>query len=214
MTRLNPALIAAAAVAMVAGVVLGGLILPRDVEVESATLLNPARPLPEFELIRDDATAMTRADLTGDWSLMFFGFTHCPDICPTTLETLAAVKRRLEREGEPAPRVIFTSVDPERDDPETLADYVHYFDPAFVGVTGDREAIDRLTGELGIISARVWDEDRTGYTVDHSASVLLIDPEARVRAVFGTPHRVEPMARDLAAILDGRAVPMRAGGSG
>jgi protein SCO1/2 len=214
MNRLNPALIAAAAVALVAGVVLGGLVLPRDVEVESATLLSPARPLPEFELIRDDATGMTRADLAGDWSLMFFGFTHCPDICPATLETLAAVKRRLEREGDPVPRVIFTSVDPERDDPGTLADYVHYFDPAFVGVTGRRDAIDRLTRELGIISARVWNEERTAYTVDHSASVLLIDPDARLRAVFGTPHRVEPMARDIAAILEGRAVPSRDGGNG
>lgn len=214
MKRFNPAFVAAAAAALMAGVVLGGFLLPRDVQVESATLLTPGRPLPEFELVREDATPFTRADLEGDWSLVFFGFTHCPDICPATLETLAAVKRRLESAGDPVPRVIFTSVDPERDDPATLAGYVHYFDPAFLGTTGSRAAIDELTGELGIISARVWNEDRSSYTVDHSAAILLIDPEARLRAVFGTPHRVEPMARDIAAILEGRALPAAPGGRG
>lgn len=214
MNRLNPAYIGAAVVAMVAGVVLGGLALPRDVEVESATLLTPARPLPEFELTREDRSLLTREDLRGDWSLVFFGFTHCPDICPATLETLAAVKRRLEDEGEPVPRVIFTSVDPERDDPSTLADYVHYFDAAFLGATGSPEALENLTRELGIISVKVWNDERTSYTVDHSASVLLIDPQARLRAVFGTPHRIEPMARDIAAILEGRAVPARPGSRG
>lgn len=214
MTRSSTILLPAAALALVAGIVIGGLVLPRDVVVESATLLSPGRPLPAFELVREDASALTRADFEGDWSLVFFGFTHCPDICPATLETLAAVKRRLEREGDPVPRVLFTSVDPERDDPGTIADYVRYFDPAFQGATGTPEAIEALTRELGIISAKVWNEDRSAYTVDHSASVLLIGPDARLRAVFGTPHRVEPMARDLAAILEGRAVPAAPGGTG
>ncbi|HKL62084.1 MAG TPA: SCO family protein, partial [Woeseiaceae bacterium] len=95
-----------------------------------------------------------------------------------------------------------------------IADYVRYFDPAFQGATGTPEAIQELTRKLGIISAKVWNEDGSAYTVDHSASVLLIDPQARLRAVFGTPHRVEPMARDIAAILEGRAVPAGPGGAG
>lgn len=214
MTRSNTILLPAAALALVAGIVIGGLVLPRDVAVESATLLSPGRPLPAFELVREDTSAFTRADFEGDWSLVFFGFTHCPDICPATLETLAAVKRRLESDGDPVSRVLFASVDPERDDPGTIADYVRYFDPAFQGATGTPEAIETLTRELGIISAKVWNEDRSAYTVDHSASVLLIGPDARLRAVFGTPHRVEPMARDIAAILDGRAVPAAPGGTG
>ena len=214
MSKSSTLFLPAAALALVAGIVIGGLVLPRDVEVQSATLLTPARPLPAFELVREDASPFTRADFEGDWSLVFFGFTHCPDICPATLETLAAVKRRLEREGDPVPKVLFASVDPERDDPQTIADYVHYFDPAFQGATGTPDALDALTGELGIISAKVWNAERTAYTVDHSASVLLIDPEARLRAVFGTPHRVEPMARDIAAILEGRAVPAGPGGAG
>ncbi len=214
MTRSSTRLLPAAALALVAGIVIGSLVLPRDVEVESATLLSPGRPLPAFELVREDASPFTRADFEGDWSLVFFGFTHCPDICPATLETLAAVKRRLEREGDPVPRVLFASVDPERDDPGTIADYVRYFDPAFQGATGTPEAIQELTRKLGIISAKVWNEDGSAYTVDHSASVLLIGPDASLRAVFGTPHRVEPMARDLAAILEGRAVPAPPGGTG
>lgn len=214
MTRLNPAFIGAAAIAIVAGLALGGLLFPRDVVVQSATLLTPGRPLPAFELLREDATPFGRQDLEGHWSLLFFGFTHCPDICPATLETLAAVKRRLEEEGDPVPRVIFASVDPERDDPDTLAGYVRYFDPAFLGMTGSQAAVDDLAADLGIISARIWNDEGTSYTVDHSATVLLIDPEASLRAVFGTPHRVGPMARDIAAILEGRAVPAQPGGAG
>ncbi len=214
MNTSRPVLVAAALLALAGGAVIGALVLPRDVEVQSATLLQPPRPLPAFELQRENGAAVGRADLAGDWSLVFFGFTHCPDICPATMETLAAVKRTLEREGEPVPRVILASVDPERDDPGTLSDYVHYFDPAFQGLTGSPEAMEALASSLGIVSARIPLGDGEGYTVDHSAAVLLIDPEVRLHAVFGAPHKVGPMARDVAAILDGRAVPARSGGPG
>ncbi|MBT8120838.1 MAG: SCO family protein, partial [Gammaproteobacteria bacterium] len=105
------------------------------------TILSPPRKIIIPELYRDDGEKFTLDDLTGHWSLLFFGYTHCPDICPVTLGIVAQAKKAATSINHMFPDVVFVSVDPERDKVEMLADYVQYFDKDFIGVTGDKEMI-------------------------------------------------------------------------
>jgi protein SCO1/2 len=170
--------------------------------LERATLFQESRPLPELTLIDQAGRAFGRERLRGHWTFLFFGFVNCPDICPTTLATLAAVRKELA--GLPAgerPGVMLVSVDPGRDSPAALARYVAHFDPSFTGVTGDADAISSLTESLGVAVIMGPEAEDGSYSVDHSAAIFLVDPEARVTAVFGTPHRATTIASDYRRIV-------------
>jgi protein SCO1/2 len=196
-------IIAAVAVAgAVAGVLVARHSAPQPPRLEQATLLPEGRPLPEFQLVDSAGRPFGRADLRGHWTLMFFGFTSCPDICPTTLATLAVARRQLADLPAPdQPTVVLVSVDPGRDTPEKLAGYVAFFDPSFRGVTGTPEAITAFTRDLGV-AVEVGKPGADGsYTVDHTAAVILVDPSGSLRAIFGSPQRVEALAQDYRAIL-------------
>src|SRR5690606_14968452 len=120
--------------------------------------------------------AFTRANLEGRWSLVFFGFTHCPAICPNTLAVMQQTKTALETLPlELQPQLVFVSVDPERDTPEKMHEYVRFFGPTLRGVTGAPERIAALTDALGVPVQRVPLPDG-GYTVDHSAAIFLVNP--------------------------------------
>lgn len=164
-----------------------------------ATVIEPPRPLPRFQLLAGDGEAFTREDLRGNWHLLFFGFTHCPDICPTTLAKLALVTHALAGSGVD-PQVVFVSVDPRRDEPEALAKYVHFYDPDFQGVTGALPQLRKLTGALYLPFSYSGDVQSGHYTVAHGASVVLVDPQARVRAYFTAPHNPARIAADLTRI--------------
>jgi protein SCO1/2 len=172
--------------------------------LEHATRFDAPRPLPAFALVDSSGASFGPERLRGRWTFLFFGFTNCPDICPTTLATLAAVRTSLaDLPEEQRPSVLFVSVDPGRDTPEALGRYVAHFDPAFTGATGTREAIEALAAALGV-AVFVGPPDADGnYAVDHSAAVFLLDPEARVAALFGTPHEVDPIARDYRRLVAG-----------
>ena len=166
-----------------------------------ATLLDRPRPLPEFHLIDHEGRPFDRERLRGRWHFLFFGFTHCPDVCPTTLATLASVRSRLrDLPAAEQPGAVLVSVDPGRDTPGVLARYVPHFDPAFVGVTGEPEAIAALTRELGVAVVIGAPAADGGYTVDHTAALFLIDPDGAWAAVFGTPHVADTIAGDFRAI--------------
>ena len=162
-------------------------------------VLPEPRDIPAFQLVDQDGRPWGAEQLSGNWSLLFFGFTHCPDICPGTLFDLQQLQEQLE-ESQPNLRhqVVFVPVDPERDTPERLKEYVHYFSPEFTGVTGSHDELLPLTRKLGI-AYRIADHDdgAAGYNVDHSASVLLMDPEGRLHGVFPAPHDVARMAAEL-----------------
>jgi len=168
---------------------LSGNSLPEELE---ATVLEQARELKPFSLHDADNQPFNLARLKDHWSFLFFGYTNCPDVCPTTLNVMQGVWQKLPtRPGDARqPKMYFISVDPERDDLKILKKYVSYFDPSFIGVTGNLDEIDNLTGQLGVLYG--YDEKKGGgandYTVNHSAQILLIDPEARLRAVFSPPH--------------------------
>ncbi len=169
-------------------------------EVRSATVLPGAGELPDFSLIDQHGEDFNANAFRGQWDLVFFGFTHCPDICPTTLQTLAEVRRALVESGdENVPRIVLVSVDPERDTPEILSRYVNYFGAGNIGVTGELEQLRQLTSGLGIYFEKVNIED-ANYGVDHSAAVLVIDPDGKFVALFSAPHRVDDYLHDLPII--------------
>ena len=160
-----------------------------------ATVLPEPIPLPEFRLVDHEGRPFERPDFEGDWSLVFFGYSACPDVCPFVLGQLVQVKRSWPTgdEAGPMPRVVFISVDPDRDSPERLREYVPFFDVDFRGVSGPTREIDTLTKELGVFYAlRRADEQETDYLVDHAAKLWLIDPQARLAAILDDPHEPAP----------------------
>lgn len=169
----------------------------------SATVIPTPRPLQPFALTDHKGEKFSEAALRDRWTMLSFGYTHCPDVCPTGLATLARFADRLEQGGVDVPlQVVFVSIDPQRDTPSRLAQYVPYFDPEFVGATGEPQQLDKLTRQLGILYAKVESEDSAmGYLMDHTASFILTDPQGRFRAVFGAPHDDRTMAEDFRLII-------------
>lgn len=167
-------------------------------EVLRPLLLPEAHTLTPFTLQDQDGTPFTLERLRGGWSLVFFGYTHCPDICPTTLAMLKGVAKKLE--AQPAvsadTRVFFVSVDPKRDTLPHLKEYIAYFDPDFVAVTGERREIDNLSRQLGAMYMFDGDTSGNDYIVNHSATVALVDPQGQWVARFNPPHTVTKFSSD------------------
>jgi protein SCO1/2 len=170
----------------------------------TATVLPAPADLPEFSLVDGHGNAFDRDSLRGSWSLLFFGFTHCPDVCPLTLQALASARQELETAGiEPLPRIVFVSVDPERDTAEVVRDYAAHFGAATTGVTGDMTQLRQLTNGLGIFFQKS-NRESDNYSVDHSAVVLLVGPDAKFHALFGAPHEAANFVHDLPLIMASR----------
>jgi protein SCO1/2 len=165
----------------------------------AGTALDAPRALPEFSLLDPSGGAFTRADLEGRWSLLFAGFTNCPDICPMTLAQFAEIRRQLPEERL---QLLFLSVDPERDTPERVGQYLAHFGPGLAGATGTQEAVDALAAGLGLAHVRIPGTDGN-YTVDHSAALVLIDPEARIAGYFTPPHDTAALIADLSRLPAG-----------
>lgn len=172
-------------------------------EMPSVTEIHDDVPLPGF-ILSGPTGEFSNANLLGRWSFMFFGYTQCPDVCPTALTLMKAVKTALadKAAGSPAPpfQVVFVSVDPRRDTRELLREYMAAFDPSFIGVSGDDAALAPLTGKLGIYYQRNDGMDKQRYTVDHSAAIFLIDPRGRLMAVFSPPQEVSAVAANYRRI--------------
>jgi protein SCO1/2 len=185
--------------ALAGGLIVSNQMMQRTAEWRAASVFPTPRPVADFELSMAPGESFSRADLEGQWTLLFFGFTNCPDICPDTLAMLAESMKQLElMRRENKPQVVFVSVDPDRDRAELLDEYVHWFDPAFVGVTGTDEQLQSLTRQLGIVYYREQADQETGfYNVDHSAAVMIIDPQGRLFGRFSQPLVPEDITADL-----------------
>ncbi len=194
-TRTHWLLAAAALLAALAGFWVATQIDRGAPRLASGTWLPQPRAVADFRLTDIYGQPFTRAALAGAPTLVFFGFTHCPDVCPTTLLKLAQVRKAA---GIAALRVLFVSIDPQRDTPQAVALYVHAFDPAFAGLTGEPAAIAGVAQQFGVAVSRV-DLPGGDYTMDHSAVVFLLDDAARIDAIFTPPFEVAPMAADLKA---------------
>ena len=169
-----------------------------------ATVLPNARPLAGFNLVEQNGQTFSPEQLKGQWSFLFFGFTNCPDVCPTTLKVMQSVWKTLPTKMGDAghPKLYFVSVDPDRDKPETLKQYVQYFHPEFNGVTGKLDEIDKLTNQIGILygyDEKEGDNDLE-YIVNHSAQLILVDPKGRMRAVISPPHIAKTIAANFQTI--------------
>ena len=191
-------LILIALVAAVGGVWIAKRTSDQAPQLTSGTWLPQPRPVPDVSLVDESGKPFTIQNLKGHPTLLFFGFTHCPDVCPTTLAQLAQV---VKAANVPDLKVLLVSVDPERDTPELLERYVHAFSPDFGGVTGKPEEIQRFAKEFGVAIAKV-DLGGGEYTIDHSAVVSLLDRKGQRVALFTPPYEVAPVAADLHNVAD------------
>ena len=193
---------AVALAAMLAGVWLADIyrehgsravLLPNQV----ITLFPDPKPLTAFALTDHKNRVFDLASLKGKWSFLFFGFTHCPDICPTTLAVLARARDNIAKNtvGAEDIQFVFISVDPNRDTASKLRQYVDYFDTSFLGVTGNDAQIGNLAGQLGAAYQVAIKPGMENYPVYHSAAVFLLDPRARYHAVFTPPLDAEAISR-------------------
>jgi protein SCO1/2 len=155
------------------------------------------------ELTLTDHSGKTRtlADFKGKVVVVFFGFTQCPDVCPTTLVEMKAVKEKLAKDGERV-QVLFVTVDPERDSPELLAKYVPAFDPSFIGLYGDAEATARTAKEFKVFYKKVPGSSPTNYSVDHTAALYIYDPSGRLRLFAKHAQGADALAHDIKLLLD------------
>lgn len=180
------------------------LILILGTTLANAQVLPQPRALMPFTLQNTHGQTFTQKELTGQWSLLFFGFTRCPGICPTSMTELKRMYEKLQTEHAAImPQVIFVSVDPEYDTLQGIQKYVTAFNPAFKGVTGDKHQLDTLTTQLGILymkTAAPGQKNPDNYTIDHSGSILLIDPNGELYAIFTMPHHGNKLASDFIAI--------------
>jgi len=169
--------------------------------LRTGTVINPPRPLVNFTMQDSRNNVVNPSALTGHWSLLFFGYTSCPDVCPTTLAQLSAVWKALS--DVPAghkPQFIFISVDSKRDTPEKVAGYVHYFNPEFQGWTGTPEQVQALTKAIGV-PVIIQSLPDGGYNIDHSASLFIINPQQQLYAIVSPPYQTADLANDLLSLV-------------
>lgn len=162
------------------------VITDAELRANGAIKLERPRILDEFELLADSGKSFSTSELAGRWTLVFFGFTHCPDVCPTTLATLNNFYLTLDEETREDTDILLVSVDPQRDRPEQLHDYVRYFNPDFFGVTGEFLSLKRFANQLNVPFNKVPLDDG-GYTVDHGSQVVLINPRGHYHGFFKAP---------------------------
>jgi protein SCO1 len=193
---------AVALAAALAGVYIARLFSqPAVPSLEAGTSFPAPRVLAPFDLVDTRGAPASPAVLRGHPTLVFFGFTHCPDVCPTTLAVLTNVQKRAAQLDPKLAdlKIALISVDPERDTPELLGKYVASFGGDIIGLTGRAPEIVNATKSFGVASSRV-DMPGGGYTVDHSATVFALDSSARLVAVFTPPFETEALVRDVARL--------------
>ncbi len=186
-------------------IVLLGFSWSANAQSVNGVILEDPVEVAEFTLAAQDATPFTAAELKGQWTLLFLGFTHCPDVCPFTLANLEAVRTELSQLVTPdnLPEVVFLAVDPDRD-AELLAEYVKHFGISFTGITGERAEIDRLVESIdGFYRLEKSGEGDEAYDVTHSAAVTVINPAGEITAKISPPFHPFNTANYLARHMRG-----------
>ena len=157
-----------------------------ELRANGAVELDTPRKFSDFQLTDHHGQPFTQENLKGKWTLIFFGFTHCPDICPTTMATVARMYAALDEDERENLQVLLISLDPERDTPEQLAKYVPYFNSDFIGVSGNQHVLLKLATELNVAFSKV-DLDNGDYTIDHSGNLVLINPYGHYHGFMKPP---------------------------
>ena len=173
-------------------------------QTQAVRLFDPPRELPAFGLRQSDGTQLVPGELKGHWTLVFLGFTHCPDVCPTTLAQLSQAQKQWASIPESVrPRVLFVSVDPERDSPDRIGEYAHAFHPDTLAATADIPALENFARSLSMVFIKVPPPEGVPadqYSVDHSASMAVLDPQGRMSGLIQPPFDPNAIAADMAAL--------------
>jgi protein SCO1/2 len=168
-------------------------------QTQVGTVLSPPRAIVPFELTDNKNKPFANQQFIGKWSFVFFGFTRCAMICPPTMTMLGKMYQELEKDkANPMPQVILVSVDPERDTPENMNNYVISFNPNFIGLTGSPAETEKLAKQMSVLYMKVTQQGTE--TIDHSGAILLINPEGKLHTVFSTPHDYKIIAKDYQMI--------------
>lgn len=196
---------------LLVGLFLGSLLLlaagrfpvPFGQPALNGTVYEDPLPLPDFTLQATAGREVSLSDFRGRWVLLYFGYTYCPDVCPVTSSLLAQAVSALQPGQHQQVQVLLVTVDPERDTAGRLNRYLHSFHPDFLGLTGNEQDIAGAASSLGIYYEKQPSKQDGHYTVDHTASMMLLDPEGRLKLVypFGTP--AASITADLQQLLDG-----------
>lgn len=198
----------AAALGLIAAQKLLGPHHPAQPELQSIRLFPQAREIPPFALQQSDGTQLVPGELKGHWTLVFLGFTYCPDICPTTLAQLAQAQKQWEALPESTrPRVLFVSVDPDRDSVDRIGEYAHAFHRDTIAATGDIPSLEAFTKSLSLVFMKMEPDNPDlpqSYSVDHSASMAVLDPQGRMAGVLQPPLEPAKIAADLAKLSQQR----------
>lgn len=170
----------------------------RQPDLDHLVPLDPPREVADFELLDQHGRPFTAANLRDRWTLLFVGFTHCPDICPTTLGLLASVENKLSK-GRGSLQFVFVSADPERDTPSRLRAYVELFNADWTALSGPFDQLDRLLDSLQLAYVKV-PLGNGDYTIDHSTALVLIDPAARMAGFYPAPLDPAKLVADLGGL--------------
>lgn len=172
------------------GVMLSGVItLNKNDTVPSGILWPNPHKIENFDLTDQFSNPVTLGNLKGKWSIVFFGFINCPDICPSTLQTMVRAHKELQKNSiySRLGQIIFVSVDPERDTPDQLRKYAGHFSPDLIAATADIESLKKITRAFKSLFMKTYDSDGS-YSVDHSSGIFLISPEREMLSVLTYPH--------------------------
>ncbi len=176
-----------------------------DKALFNGTLLDRPRSISEFELQGIDGEVFNNASLVGNWTMLFFGFTNCGYVCPTTMAELGKTYRLLESQNSKIlPRVVMITLDPKRDSLDKLAQYVRAFDRHFYGARGEQKAIQGITKDLGVAYAEVEVKTSTNTTkkdIEHTGAIMLFNPQGKLIAFFTGPHSAEKIANDFKLLI-------------
>jgi protein SCO1/2 len=177
------------------------LVFAKPASFRGTTFGEPYPAASEIELTRSDGSSFRLSEMRGNVVLLFFGYTSCPDVCPTTMAELKLALAELSDADAAQVKVLFVTVDPERDTPERVQEYVGRFNPAFVGLSGSQTELEKIWQAYGVYREIIQGTSAAGYTVDHTARVTVIDQQGNLRISFGFDTPVEDMVHDLKLIL-------------
>ena len=189
------------------GLFVNKVLTPKNLSIEEfkdlgVYLREPARNIRDFELINTENKPFSQEDFIGNWNLIFFGFSFCPDICPITMSLLAKVQSSLETDEKNKVDFFMVTVDPARDSPAALRKYLDNFSKTFIGLTGTLDQIYNFSTQVNAPFSPVLNQEGSHYTVDHSGNIILINPEGKLAGIFKMPHDQKNITVAIADLIN------------